>query len=80
MNKIEKYTVFRSELDGEVYAIRNLPPMFTVKYMPGNISTNISFEDFKDELPPDPIKVAKLMRGVGEEIARFLQSEQRGRD
>lgn len=77
MDEIEKYTVFRSEKDGQVYAVRNQPPRFTVRYVPGDQATNIAFEDFKDELPPDAIKVAKLMRGVGEAIARFLKDEQR---
>lgn len=79
MEKIEKYTVFRSPDDGEVYAIRNVEPRFTVKYTPGGASSDIAFTDFKDDLPPDPIRLAKMMRGIGESIARFLQQEEHER-
>lgn len=79
MDKIEKYTVLRSPDDGEVYVIRNIEPRFTVKYTPGAESSDIIFTDFQDTLKPDAIRLAKMMRGIGEAIARFLQEEDRAR-
>ncbi len=79
MEKTEKYTVFRSPDDGEVYAVRNEPPRFTVKYTPGGEASDVSFLDFKDAMPPDPILLAKLMGGVGRAIAHFLHTERHER-
>ena len=73
---MEKYTVFRSPDDGEVYATRNVSPRFTVKYTPDGETSDIVFMDFLDDLRPDPIRLAKMMRGIGEAIARFLQNEE----
>ena len=76
----EKYTVFRSPQDDQVHAIRNVPPRFTVRYVVGaDVSNNIEIIDIQDEWDVNPIKIAKLMRGIGEAIARFLQSESRKR-
>lgn len=78
MDKIEKYTVFRSQDNGDIYAIRNEPPRFTVKYLVGdNLVNNIEIMDIRDEWEVDPVEIAKLMRGIGEAIARFLQDELR---
>lgn len=76
-NKDEKYTVLRSKDDGQVYCIRNHEPRFTVKYIVGrgDETTNIEIMDIRDEWEVDPIKLAKLMRGIGEAISRFLQNE-----
>lgn len=76
MDKVEKYTVTRSPDDGEVYAVRNVPPRFTVRYTPDGETSDVVFLDFRDGERPDPIRLAKTMRGVGEAIARFLQNEE----
>lgn len=76
MAETEKYTVTRSPNDGRVYAVRNVPPRFTVKYTPGGEISDVVFLDFLDEPKPDAIRLAKMMRGVGEAIARFLQNEE----
>lgn len=42
----EKYTVFRSPDDGQVYCMRNIMPRFTVKYVPDDLLNNIEFINF----------------------------------
>ena len=73
---VEKYSVFRAPDDGNVYVTRNIEPRFTAVYRPGGETSDISFVDFRDEMKPDPVRLAKMMRGIGEAIARFLQQEE----
>lgn len=74
--EVEKYTVKRSQDDGEVYVLRNISPRFTAKYRPDGQLSNFEFMSFEDELPPDPARMAKLMRGLGLVVERFLQNEE----
>lgn len=75
MDYFKKYTVFRSHDDGQVYAVRNVPPRLTCRFSPGGETSDIVFTDFEDGLPPDPVILAKMMGGIGRAVRWFLIEE-----